>query len=487
MSTDRFLSFQELESLLGTPVQGKVNPQTELACLSTDTRSLNPRDLFVAIRGEKFDGHDYLHQAVTKGAGALIIDRPVKNLEIPSNFSGPVFQVADSIAALRTLAKFWRQNRVRTAPVIVVAGSVGKTTTKEFIASILKGKYQNVLVTEGSQNGFLGIALTLLRWRDHHEAAVVEVGIDDLGAMIQHLEVIRPTVSIVTALGPEHLEQLGNMQNVANEESLALRWVLENGGSAVLNLDEPLLTERAQKWPRSKLVGYRLETTSNSEVSSLSLRTDKSDLDYLVLQGTWKSLSGELHVQVLNFSFKVPLPGEHNARNFLGAIAVARTLQLTAEEISLGLSRFQAPWGRSDLRELKGDVRVLCDFYNANPTSMRAAFETAVQVQNKSNLVFCLGDMLELGAGEKAFHEELSADLAMLKPRLIVLVGTRMKWLRDSLPVELQGTCFWFLNSNEAADHLKSKTKGGDLVLIKGSRGMRLEVVWEALSAGADT
>lgn len=463
-------------------------PFTEI---STDTRSIKPGSLFIAIKGEKLDGHEYITQALEKGARGVIC---AEGTPPPSFRPIKVFQVKDTLEAFRKLAFDWRSQF--NIPVIGVCGSVGKTTTKELLTSVLKGKFESVLKTEGSQNGYLGIPITLMALRDHHEAAVIEIGIDEPGAMKEHIKLVRPTHAIVTALGPEHLEKLIDLETVAREESRSLSMTAEMGGKILVNLDEPGLTPHLTETPKSARLGYHLATKNHGALSAKELK----NLGHAVIEGTTDgtSLTYELMsalptatTETTSQTLHLPLPGEHHARNLLGAVAVSLEIGLTAGEIAKGLELFQGATGRTEIYELTSPVPAvfLCDYYNANPTSMEAAFTVLNELASKANSprkLVCLGDMLELGQGERQMHEALAQSLVKFSMSDVFLYGPRMKWLEHALENQgFKGMVAHFETHTALTEALLNALKPNDTVLIKGSRSMKMEKVWNEVTHGA--
>lgn len=462
---------------LALPISG-ASPDEAFSNVTTDSRKVSPGCLFVAIPGEKFDGHDFVSSALNAGARGVIVRKDFA-LSAPSGVF--VFPVRDTIEAYRRLAAAWRARF--QAPIIAVAGSVGKTTTKELLASVLQGRYPHVLKTQGSQNGFVGIPMTLLELRATHGAAVVEVGIDEIGAMIQHMEIVRPDLALLTAIGPEHLEKLQDIPTVAREEGIALDFTLKNGGAIAVNLDDPWIHPLASK--PGKKIGFSLPSDP-----SPSLPPDSLVAQIRAVTGT-KNERLEVSGQGWkNETFPLPLPGRHNARNLLAAIAVAKLLNFTPEEIRKGLATFIPAEGRSQLRELPGSLTVLCDYYNASPASMEAGFrvlsDLGAKATGSTRRWAILGDMLELGAGEEQFHRELSSSLLSLGIERVLLYGPRMAWLSDELRKKgYAGDVAHFASHEELSRKLLSDLQPGDRLLIKGSRGMKMEEVWKKLEAHA--
>ena len=444
---------------LGLPVPA--DPGAAFTAVSTDSRTLQPGALFVPIRGVRFDGHDFIPAALERGARGVVASRIVAGADVLV----PVFSVPDTLAAFQALAKAWR--RLFSIPVVAVAGSVGKTTTKDLLAAALSGRWR-VLKTEASRNGEVGIPMTLLEMRREHDAAVIEIGIDEVGAMERHLALVQPTGAVVTAIGAEHLEKLRDLETVAREETLALEHAAQQGGLAVVNLDDPWLAPLFERLVTADKLGFTLEAGPARPG---------------VLRGRLSEAFEELHVE--GETFPLPLPGAHNASNFLAAIAAATGLGLSANEIRHGLKNFRPLHGRSEVRRLSGGPLVLCDYYNANPTSMAAALELFASLTAHGAKWACLGDMLELGPGEERFHRELAGPLMRAGVARVLLAGPRMAALADELGRRgFPGHVTHFERVDELAAALARDVRPEDAILIKGSRAMRMEQALPA--AGAD-
>ncbi len=466
-------------------------PKIEFTSVTTDSRKAGPGSLFVAIPGEKWDGNDFIESALTAGASGILCRRGVS---VSARKEVVIFQVDDTIDAYRRLAASWR--REFSIPVIAVAGSAGKTTTKELLSSILQGRFNEVLKTEGSQNGFVGIPMTLLELRPKHQAAVIEVGIDEIGAMVQHIGLVAPTASVLTAIGPEHLEKLRDLPTVAQEEGIALSHVAKNKGLVAISLDDPWIRPHA-----STLKDGRKITFTLGDVPPKSLETS---LDSTTLRGQLSLDQRELTLHgagLTQTTLQLPLLGKHNASNLLAAIALAAGLGLTSEEILQGLAQFRGAAGRSEIQKLPGHSVVICDYYNAQPASVRAGLELLNDLsrppkndpQGVSPSALgarwaCLGDMLELGEKEESFHREIAPQIVQLQIENILLFGPRMRALLDELKkLKFQGRLAHFESQAELAQTLTQSAKPGDTLLIKGSRGMKMEEVWKILQSYANS
>jgi UDP-N-acetylmuramoyl-tripeptide--D-alanyl-D-alanine ligase len=444
-------------------------PHLPFTSIVTDSRKVQPGCLFVALKGDKFDGHEYIESALAQGARGILCRR---GYPLPSTKDVCIFLVEDSLAAYRRLAGAWR--REFSLPIVVVAGSVGKTTTKELLAAIFHGKWSKVLKTQGSQNGFVGIPMTLLDLRSEHEAAVIEVGIDEPGAMQQHMNLVGATAAVLTAIGPEHLEKLRDIPTVAREEGVALSTVAKSGGVVAINLDDPWIRPHLTTLREGRKIPYSLNgaTTSIDMISGRLSENKKS----LIYQG----------LGIKEDRVPLPLLGQHNASNLLAAISIAAGLGLTADEIKSGLTQFQGVEGRSEIREIPGKISVICDYYNAQPVSVTAGLELLSQIARRTEISktkwACLGDMLELGPDEQLFHRELAHKILELEIENVLLFGPRMAALHEELQTRgFQGRLAHFASQGELAETLVQGVKSGDVILIKGSRGMRMEEVWKVL------
>ena len=455
-----FLTTHWIAGALGLPENG---PLKAITLISSDTRELQPGSLFVALKGETSDGHDHVEKAKAAGAVALVHR---KGFTCPAGMIS--YPVDDTLTAWRALAGAWR--REFALPVVVIGGSAGKTTSKELLAAIFRGKFKNVLHTLASQNGFQGVPTTLLRLRPGHDAAVIEVGIDEPGSMIQHLELVSPDAGLLTSIGPEHLEKLIDEDNVEKEEGILFEVLAKRAGLAAVNLDDFRIARQAETHlQKSQQVTYSLKA--------------KADV-----RGKIAPEGEELFIDVEGLGaskerFAVPLEGTHNALNLLGALTLAHALGLTVEEMRKGLATFTPPPGRSEVHQWQG-CKVLADTYNANPASVEAALDTLFGGGKAASgeTWVCLGDMLELGKLEEKLHRGLAEPLLKHGVRHVFLYGPRMKMLEHELRKRsFSGSLKHYASQDQLAADLRSSAKPGDRILIKGSRGMKMENVWKAL------
>lgn len=444
----------------------KFDSERPIHKVSIDSRAVGHGDLFVALKGDSFDGHDFITQAVQKGVVAVLCEK------YPADATQEgidIFLVENALESFRLLARHWRE--LIDPTTIAIAGSVGKTTTKDMLAAILSGKYKNLVWTRGSQNGFVGLPMTLMEIKPDTEAAVIEVGIDAPGAMIQHIDIVRPEVSLVTAISEEHLEWLKDLETIAREENLILEETARAGGTSVINLDDPWIKPLIHTIKEQGKIGFTLGGIPGPHTIAGHLKGSTLEVEGLGRQ---------------KFSVTCPLPGEHNARNLLGAVATALILGETPDEIEEGLATFAPSGGRSQLETLPGGGKVLCDFYNANPASMRAAFKVAEEThKSEGTLWLCLGDMKELGTAEESLHRALANDIKAITRKVrVLLYGDRMKWLASELNKVAPSIPLSQHDSLEGlATEIKNNFKSTDFAVIKGSRSMKMEKIWEGLKS----
>jgi UDP-N-acetylmuramoyl-tripeptide--D-alanyl-D-alanine ligase len=428
------------------------------ASVSTDSRSLAPGALFVALEGERFDGHRFLAAAAARGALGAVVHRGKALPDCPPALA--LFLVDDTLRALGALARFHRR-RFRL-PLGAVGGSNGKTTTKEMVGSIL-GVRGPALTTEGNLNNEVGVPLTLFRLTAEHQSAVVELGMNAPGEMARLTALVEPTAGLLTTVQPEHLEGLGTLEGVAAAEGELFRGLVEEA-TAVVNVDEPLVVGQAQLSPARWL------TFGRSASADVRLEASRP----LGRAGQ------EVQLRAEGRAWRVPLGflGAHNALNAAGAFALARALGFSPEECGEGLSRARPYLRRLNVLDAPGGLTVLDDCYNANPASMRAALETARGLAGAGRVVAVLGDMLELGPGEAEEHARLGV-LAATLAEVRAFLGPRNAGAAEGAEA---GEAARFLDAEQLWAWLQPRLRAGDVVLVKGSRGMRMERFVERLT-----
>jgi UDP-N-acetylmuramoyl-tripeptide--D-alanyl-D-alanine ligase len=443
--------------------------------ITIDTRKIVPHSLFVAIDGEK-NAHVFLEEAVQKGATGVIAkkDDPFTQKLIEQKKCS-VFAVEDPLVALSQIASAWRKRF--SLPVFAVGGSSGKTTTKEMLSALLSEAYPDLVKTEKSENGFLGIPLTLLRIRPTSLAAVIEIGIDDIGAMHQHVNQVQPTAGLLTLISEEHLSGLKDIDTVAQEEIALLTYLFENQATVALNWDDVYIQKAA------KAANFDLKKTAAYSFDTL----ESSNLPFSCYKGAYDEKQSILTVlfEKKEMRFICPLEGKHNAKNLLAAVSLALQHGLSYEQIQKGLKNFSAPENRSHVTEQNG-IKIIADYYNAQPSSMKAAFELTKTIYEKnlpSQCWFALADMLELADASERLHRELADPI--LKANFldgVFLYGPMMGFLKEELEKKGYAHCFHTLDKTDFANQIQKQVKKNALLLLKGSRGMKLESIFLLLA-----
>jgi len=426
----------------------------------TDSRSLQAGDLFVALRGERFDAHDFLPQAAQAGAVAAVAERGLQEAKLAG------LEVADSRAALGQLACGWRQRL--QGPLIAVTGSNGKTTVTQMTAAILRAHAgEAALATQGNFNNDIGVPLTLLRLRDHHRIAVLELGMNHPGEIAQLAAIARPTVALVNNAQREHQEFMATVEAVARENGSVLS-SLPTAGVAVFPADD----DYAPLW--RALAGQR-------RVMTFALQGPADVTASAQWQGSHWQVRALTPQGAIDFSLQVA--GRHNVKNALAAIACALAAEVTPAAIARGLSGFEPVQGRSRARSLHlpgGAPLVLVDdSYNANPDSVRAAIEVLHELPGPHLLV--LGDMGEVGDRGAEFHAEVGAHAHALGIEHLWCCGALMRHAVQAAPGARH-----FERVPDLLAELPQVLPGLGSVLVKGSRFMRMEQVVQAIEALAD-
>jgi UDP-N-acetylmuramoyl-tripeptide--D-alanyl-D-alanine ligase len=434
--------------------------------VSTDSRTTAAGDLFVALRGERFDGHRFLAEAARRGAvAAVVADDPATDPGIP------LVRVPDTLLALGEMARGYR--RRFSLPVLAVAGSNGKTTTKEMIAAVLGRRYR-VLATDGNLNNQIGVPLTLFRLHGRHEIAVVEIGTNHPGEIQTLCEILEPTHGLVTGIGREHLEFFGSLDGVAREEGAVLEYLrAARGAVAFVNADDPRLVAMTGGLRHAVTYGFRRRTL---DVRGSAVRLDASGRPRFQIRARrWKRPR----------TVALSVPGRHNAGNALAAAAVGVRFRVPAEKICTALEEFQGPHGRMEIVQAAG-VTILDDTYNANPDSVVAALETLAETATEGKRIAVLADMRELGESGPAEHGRIGEVLSGLGIGYLLTYGPLAKHTSDSARCPFVAH---YDQQNVLAEYLAELVTPGDTVLVKGSRAMHMNDVvtflMERLNASA--
>jgi UDP-N-acetylmuramoyl-tripeptide--D-alanyl-D-alanine ligase len=429
-------------------------PAVTFTSVSTDTRTIQPGALYVALRGENFDGHAFIDAALAAGAAGVLVSREVA---VPPAVT--VLSCTDTLLALQLMGSAAR--RTIAGPVIAVTGSNGKTSTRQLIASILTAHYGEscVLSTQGNYNNHIGVPLTLLRAAPTHRAAVIEAGMNHFHELSLLSSLIQPDVAVITNAGPAHLEGVGSLAGVAQAKAEIFD-CLRHSGTAVLNADDYFL-------PFWEVVNR------NRTVMRFGFG-DRADV-----QGEFNAADSSLSVTrglAATLRVKLPFSGEHNGRNALSAVAVAKVLDIPSEAIRTGLEAATNIGGRLTRRQLRDSLHVIDDSYNANPASVRAGLSVLVNEPGQKILV--LGDMAELGTESDALHQQVLVDAQRSSVDHILTLGTRMQ----RAAAAIGGRTVTFIELDELVQALRSRLERPTTVLVKGAHSMAMHRVIDRLA-----
>lgn len=446
----------------------KGSEETQITRVVFDSRAATPGSLFVPIIGERVDGHDFIADAAGRGAVATLAGHTwLQNNPLPAI---DVIGVDLPVTALQQWAV--RYLAGLTAHVVGITGSSGKTTTKELVAAVLQAQY-NVLKNEGNLNTEIGLPLTVVGALPEHEWLVLEMGMSSLGEIKLLTEIASPDIAVITNVGEAHIELLGGKQNIAIAKAEILEG-MTTGGVAILNGDDVFILSQASKAPAEIIyfgIGPNQEQAKRLYVTDLQNTGDR--LEFTV---NWK---GE-QAQVL-----FPWPGSHNVYNIAAALAVGIAANIPLREAIDGLTNYVPASSRLNLKQIAGYM-VIDDTYNANPTSMLMGLQVLLDYPHARRRVAVLGDMLELGEMAGTAHRELGATVAKSGIDELITVGTLSRGIASGA-IEAgftQDRVHSFASNQAAADYLRKTQRPEQLVLVKGSRGMRMEEIVAALEVG---
>ncbi len=439
------LRLKEIAAALGS----SCNEDKEVLSVCTDSRKITEGCLFIALVGERFDGHSFVAEALKRGAVAAVCSKPVEA-------EGEILLVENTGAALMQLAAYYRS--LFSCPVVGVTGSVGKTTTKEMVFAVLSEKY-NTLKNEGNLNNEIGLPTTVFRMDSSYEAAILEMGMSAFGEISRLSKVAQPSIGIITKIGVSHIEHLGSREGILKAK-LEILDGLKNNAPLVVNGDDDLLSEL--ELADRKLIKFGIENPA---------------CDYLardIIQGE-KETAFTVIFADKEITVTIPTVGRHNVYNALSAFAVGLELGVTPEQAARGLGNYITSGMRQRVRYHRG-ITVIEDCYNASPDSMRAAIEVLCSGSGK-NKILVFGDMLELGSISAAAHREIGTLVAQKKIDRLYTLGEKAALAAESAREAGIAFAKSFESKQELANELKAQAQQGDAVLFKASRGMKLEEV----------
>ena len=448
-------SLKEIAQVTGA----EINSDAEIIFerVATDSRKISTGALFIALKGEIFNGEDFVEEAFKKGAaGALVSKAFDKNLD------GVIIKVDDTLKAYSQIAGAWR-NRFNI-PIIAVTGSNGKTTTKDLTAAALN-TLGHVQKTSGNFNNEVGVPMTLLGLNEKTQAAVVEIGMRGLGQIEALAEVVRPTIGIITNVSETHIELLGSIENIAKAKGELVE-ALKDGGTIILNADNPHTAEMKNLAGAGvNVVTYGLEVPADLTAKNILIGSVSTEFT-LTYRG-------------VDYDFEIPMLGRHNVSNALGAIAAGFVLGLSVEDIQRGVSTLATTKMRYEVIRRDG-LTIINDAYNASPASMRVAIKTTSEIYS-GRLIAVLGDMLELGEISEKVHREIGAELVENKFDMLITLGELGKFIAEGAREAGLKDTYSFDTHEDAAKKILEFVHDGDTILFKASHVMHMEKIIELI------
>ena len=442
---------------------GNLEEDCENFC--TDTRKIQKGDIYVGLKGEKFNGNEYYKEALEKGAKVAVISGiEVTKEDLDQYKDKTIIEVKDSLEAFGDIAAYKRD--LYDIPVVQITGSVGKTSTRDIIANVVRTQYKT-LQTEGNQNNAIGLPTTLLKLKDH-EAVVVESGMNHLGEIRYLGKIAKPTVAVITNIGTAHIGFLGSRENILKAK-LEILENLKPDGYIVINNDNDMLNKWAKEDTKYKKYTFGIEEKSDVMAYNIKVSEDYSTYN--------------VKINNKEYFVKVPVSGKHFVYNSLCAIAVGNLLNIAPENIIKGIETFTLTKNRMEIDKIKDDVTVINDAYNASYDSMKAAIEY-LQGLPGGRKIAVLGDMFELGKYSEEIHRKVGIEVFTHKIDMLVTVGNESKYIAEEvkylgMPKENVTS---FNTTEEATDYLNNILRKNDVVLLKAANGMQFSKIYDGIN-----
>lgn len=464
------MTLKAIAQACGGVLHGDNGNTKEVLGVELDSRKLQEGYLFLATKGERVDGHSFITKAFEKGCYGVVCEK------LPEEMAGPCILVEDSFKALQDIAAYYRKQL--SIKVVGITGSVGKTSTKEVIASTLAEKY-NVLKTEGNFNNEIGLPLTVLKIRKEHEVAVLEMGINHFGEMHRLSRIAQPDVCVITNIGQCHLEFLGDRDGILRAKTEMFDFMNPDGVVCLNGDDDKLITvkEVHGKVPvffgKSESCHIRAVDIENYGLDGSGATVEEKEHAAITLSANAQSENKE------KWNVRIHVPGEHMIMNAMAAVAVGRTLGMNEEEMAAGISKTVSVGGRSNI--IRDDVfTVIDDCYNANPVSMKAAVELLDTA--KTRKVAILGDMFELGEDEKKLHHEVGSFITHKNVDVVICIGSLAEEIYLAAK-EGSACCYHYPTKQDMMEDAEKIFQKGDTILIKASHGMGFNQLVEFCSS----
>lgn len=446
----------------GKLIIGNLNETCENFC--TDTRKIQKDDVYIGLKGEKFNGNEYYKEALKKGAKVAIVSGIDITKEVLEELKDKtIIEVKDSLIAFGDIAAFKRC--LYNIPVVQITGSVGKTSTRDIVANVIRTQYKT-LQTEGNFNNAVGLPTTVLKLKDH-EALVVESGMNHFGEISYLGKIAKPTIAVITNIGTAHIGNLGSRENILKAK-LEILENLKPDGFIVINNDNDLLHKWNMEDNKYKKYTFGIEEKSDVMAYNIEIREDYSKYNVIINNK--------------EYTVKVPVSGKHFVYNSLCAIAVGNLMHIAPENIIKGIETFKLTKNRMEICKIKEDITVINDAYNASYDSMKAAIEYLKEIPGNRKIAV-LGDMFELGDYGEEMHRKVGEEVAKNKVDILITVGDLSKYIaKEAEKVGMPKENIIVLNSNkEAVEYLNKVLKTNDVVLLKASHGMNFEEIFNGI------
>lgn len=456
-------------SEIAAPLNGTYNKDAEFCGVCIDTRKITKNCLFVCIKGERFDAHQFAKEALKKGAAAVMVHENV-------DLSGAYIKVDDTSKALLALGGYYRS--LFNIPVVALTGSVGKTTTKEFTSLVVSSKYKTIK-TQGNLNNEIGLPQTLFQIDDDTEAAVVEMGMNHFGEIHRLVNATRPTLALITNIGVSHIENLGSREGILKAK-LEILYGLSEGAPLIINGDNDMLSTvlyNDEICSKYNVISFGIKNKFNYNAENIKEENGSTffDVIYTVSKQIDETDGVKAELSLRRQKITIPTVGIHNVYNALAAFAVGITLNIEPEKITTALSSYVPTGMRQRLNTVGGRICIE-DCYNASPDSMRASLGTLGNM-NANKKIAVLGDMLELGDYSKEAHLSVGKMAGGNNIDCVLAFGNNAKYYISAAKENGVKDAVLFDDKTKLSDYLASLAQDGDAVLFKGSRGMKLEDV----------
>ena len=446
----------------------------DLICenFSKDTRTIQKGDIYIGIKGEKFDGSQFWKQALDNGAEAVII----QNIDITSDekekySNKTIIEVKDTLKALYDIAKYKRS--LYDIPVIAVTGSVGKTSTKDVIASVVSTKYKT-LKTEGNNNNNIGLPFTILKLKDH-EAMVIEMGMNHFGEISLLTDITKPTLAVITNIGTSHIGNLGSRENILKAKLEILEGM--KTPKVIINNDNDLL----HKWyeeNKNKIEIHTFGIENKSELTAQNIKLQEESSEFVAISNSCEN--NESVKKSSSVEIRVPVGGEHFVYNALCATEVGNILGISDEQIQDGIANFELTKKRMDIKKLENGAIIINDAYNASYESMKVSLEFLVK-HTGTRKIAVLGDMFELGEYSEELHRNVGKEVAQNDIDILICAGENSKYIIDEAKKNKNLQIYFMNNNEQIVEKLTQELRSGDVVLVKASNGMKFFEICQKL------